>query len=259
MCLCESSVFTVLALLGAVCWPIQVYPSKVSTHVQSQTKLLPPLNGKTVIPSGCDPFPLSNPGGSKNDGRPAFWSALLTTSFIAECLGKRPALYLQDKPCKPLLSILPPQRQEWGIQTSAPTLRAMATLKLSESRSVPSDETGKALSQAPLSFCAVANNLTLDTWSATRNMFSQYLSTMGRSQAFWRLGSSGKGGPPLALLQDSTASAVESWKRALRTLSVRNVNSRKNSFHQFTHRVHKGKERRQCYIFCSPTTKITKI
>ena len=34
------------------------------------------------------------------------------SSFIAECLGKRPALYLQDKPCKPLLSILPPQRQE---------------------------------------------------------------------------------------------------------------------------------------------------
>ena len=89
-------------------------PAKVSTHVQSHTKLLPPLKGKTVIPSGRDPSPLSNPGGSKTDGRPAFWSALLATSFIAECLGKRPALYLQDKPCKPLLSILPPQRQEWG-------------------------------------------------------------------------------------------------------------------------------------------------
>ena len=151
-------------------------PTKVSTHVQSQTKLLPPLNGKTVIQSGRDPSPLSNPGGSKTDGRPAFWRALLTTSFIAECLRKRPALYLQDKLCKPL----PPQRQEWGIQTSAPTLRAMATLKLSESRSVPSDETGKALSQAPLSFCAVPSNLALDAWSATRNMFSQFLSTIRR-------------------------------------------------------------------------------
>ena len=97
-------------------------PAKVSTHVQSQTKLLPPLNGKTVIPSGRYPSPLSNPGDSKTDGRPAFWSPLLITSFIAECLGKRPALYLQDKPCKPLLSILPPQRQEWGIQISATTL-----------------------------------------------------------------------------------------------------------------------------------------
>ena len=83
----------------------------------------------------------------------------------------------------------------------------MATLKLSESRSVPSDETGKALSQAPLSLCAVASNLALHTWSATRNMFSQFLSTIGRSQAFWQLGSSGKGAPPLAPLQDSTAYA----------------------------------------------------
>ena len=33
-----------------------------------------------------------------------------------------------------------------------PTLGAMATLNLSESSSVPSDETGKALSQAQLSF-----------------------------------------------------------------------------------------------------------
>ena len=122
--------------------------AKVSTHVQYQTKLLPPLNGKTDIPSGRDPSPLSNPGGSKTDGMPAFWSALLITSFIAECFGKRPALYLQDKTCKLLLSILPPQRQEWGIQTSAPTLRAMAALKLSGSSSVSSDETCKALSQA---------------------------------------------------------------------------------------------------------------
>ena len=53
-------------------------PAKASTHVQSQTKLLPPLNGNTVIPSGRDSSPLSNPGGSKTDGRPAFWSALLT-------------------------------------------------------------------------------------------------------------------------------------------------------------------------------------
>ena len=42
-----------------------------------------------------------NPGGSKTDSKQAFRSALLTTSFIAECLEKRP------------------------IQTSAPTLRAI--------------------------------------------------------------------------------------------------------------------------------------
>ena len=46
VCLCESSVFTALALLGAVCsyasfhcWPIQVYPSKgINTHsIPNQT------------------------------------------------------------------------------------------------------------------------------------------------------------------------------------------------------------------------------
>ena len=187
------------------------------------------------MPSGRDPSPLSNPGGSKTDDRPAFWRTLLTTSFIAKCLGKRPALYLQDKPCKPLLSILPPQRQEWGIQTSAPTLRAMATLKLSESRSVPSDETplepnpgvwrGLVLRQTPLSLYAVASNLALDTWSATRNMFSQFLSTIGRSQVFWRLESSGKGTPPLALLQDSTASASSLVSAMLILESIVSTNS----------------------------------
>ena len=38
-----------------------------------------------------------------------------------------------------------PQRQEWVIQTSAPTLRAKVNIMISESSSVPSDETGKAL------------------------------------------------------------------------------------------------------------------
>ena len=42
-------------------------------------------------------------------------------------------------------------------------------------------------------------------------------------------------------------------------ISVRYVNSRKNSFHQLAHRVHRGKERRQCDIFCCPRTKTTKI
>ena len=39
--------------------------AKVSTHVKSETKLLPLLNRKTVVPSGCDPSPLSNSGGYK--------------------------------------------------------------------------------------------------------------------------------------------------------------------------------------------------
>ena len=35
-----------------------------------------------------------------------------------------------------------------------------------------------------LSLCAVASYLALHTWSASRNMFSQFLSTIGWSQAF---------------------------------------------------------------------------
>ena len=45
---------------------------------------------------------------------------------------------------------------------SAPS-EAMATLKLTNSSSVPCDETGKALSQVPLSFSAVSINLAVDT------------------------------------------------------------------------------------------------
>ena len=84
-------------------------PAKVSTHVQSQTKLLPPLNGKIL----------------------------------------------------------------------------------------------QSLSQAPLSFCAVAINLALDTWSAFNNILSQFLLTIGRFQAFWRFRSSGKEAPPLARYGDT--------------------------------------------------------
>ena len=45
-----------------------VAAKKVSTPVQSQAKLMPPLKGETVILSGRGPSPLSNPGGSKTDG-----------------------------------------------------------------------------------------------------------------------------------------------------------------------------------------------
>ena len=49
------------------------------------------------------------------------------------------------------------------------------TKDLTESSSVQSDETGKALSQASLPFCALASNLALDTWSASRNIVSKFL------------------------------------------------------------------------------------
>ena len=45
-------------------------PAKVSTHAQSQTKLLPPLGSKretVLLPSGRDPSPLTNTGDDKTE------------------------------------------------------------------------------------------------------------------------------------------------------------------------------------------------
>ena len=175
-------------------------PANVSRHVQSQTTLLLPLNGKTVTPPRHDLSPLTkgaqthweqfgeklagkqglvntvlhwthtlragagagrmsrssqtpsvwtpmyccvyktlpasqllakllsvsghpNTGGFRTDDRTAFWSALLIKSFIVECLLKQPALYFQEKPCKPPLFILPLQLQKWRMQTSVLPLR----------------------------------------------------------------------------------------------------------------------------------------
>ena len=129
MCLCKSCILTAFALRGVVgsCasvhrWPIQVYPSKsINTRVipnQSPTS----IKREDCYPSKTDSSPLHNLGGSRTDIRPAFWSALLITSFIAECLGKRPVatVFAGKLLCKPLLSIHHPQTQEWGIQTSDP-------------------------------------------------------------------------------------------------------------------------------------------
>ena len=91
ICSCKIIVFTALTLLGALynCTsfhrpPIQMYPGEnINTReIHRQTSL-------------------SNPRCSRTDSRPDFCSALLITSFIAECLEKQPALYLQDKQCKP--------------------------------------------------------------------------------------------------------------------------------------------------------------
>ena len=179
MFLSKSSVLMAIAHLCVICscaifhsWLIQVKPSK--SAIPNQTPTTTWREYCYTIRAWPIPYPLSNPRCSRTDGRLTFWRVLLITSFIAECLGNRPALNLQDKPCKPLLSVCSPQHQEWGIQTSAPTLRAMGTIKLSEFSSVPSYRTGKALGQAPLSFCTVASNLALDTWSVSRNYFPNF-------------------------------------------------------------------------------------
>ena len=72
--------------------------AKVSMQVASQHRHFPLENGKTEIQSGRLPSPLSTPTGSSTEGMPALCNALLITSLKAECLGCRPALYLQDSP-----------------------------------------------------------------------------------------------------------------------------------------------------------------
>ena len=99
-CLCKSSVYSELALLGALCsyasfhcWPIQVYTAKVSTHAQSQTKLLPPLNGKTVLPSGREQSRSPDQDGSDRKASPIFavlsWSFHSLPSALAAMLSER--------------------------------------------------------------------------------------------------------------------------------------------------------------------------
>ena len=66
--------------------------AKVSLQVASHTNDLPCLYGKTVIPSGRRPSPLSRPGGSRLDGMPAVVRARLMMSLIAAWRGNLPAL-----------------------------------------------------------------------------------------------------------------------------------------------------------------------
>ena len=119
--------------------------------------------------------------------------------------------------------------------------------KLSESRSVPSDETGKALSQAPLSLCVSGSrNLLCHTQhvfpiSLKNRKVPVFLTT----RVIWEGSTTTSPPPRLHIL--------------CKFVSVCYVNSKKNSAHQLAHRVHRGKERRQCGIFCFPTAKTTKF
>ena len=65
--LCSSARFA--AVPASIADLFRCAPAKVSTHVQSQTKLPPPLNGKTVIPSGWDPSPLTREAPKPTAGR----------------------------------------------------------------------------------------------------------------------------------------------------------------------------------------------
>ena len=117
------------------------------------------------------------------------------------------------------------------------------SLKLSESRSIPSDETGKALTQAPLSL----------SLSLCRGQQSDSTHLVCHTQQVFPIPLNNRKVPGFlstrVIWQGSiTTSPFPRLHGLCKFVSVRYVNSRKNSFHQLAHRVHRGKERMQCDI-----------
>ena len=68
------------------------------------------------------------------------------------------------------------QRQEWGIQASALILRAMANPKTLMSPVVSKRRNWQSTEPSPTHFGSIGS------WSESRNILSQFLSTIGRSQ-----------------------------------------------------------------------------
>ena len=97
-----TSRFLASALLAAVAgvWALSKRADlqNVSLHVESQQRLIPFVKGVTVSPSGQRPSPRSRPIGSSQDCIPADSNERRTISLRLLCLGRRPALYLQDRP-----------------------------------------------------------------------------------------------------------------------------------------------------------------
>ena len=75
--------------------------ANVSGQVASHTSVRPFFQGITEIPSGLLPSERAIPVGSRREGIFAKASDLLRRSFTAACLGRRPRLLLQLRPCKP--------------------------------------------------------------------------------------------------------------------------------------------------------------
>jgi len=67
------------------------------TTVSSHTRLRPLYQGPKVRPSGLLPS-FVRPTGSKVEGRPMRVNDLLRMELMAECLGKQPALLVQERP-----------------------------------------------------------------------------------------------------------------------------------------------------------------
>ena len=97
----------------------------MSTTVASHTRLQPLYQGPKVMPCGLLPS-LVRPTSSQVEGRPMRVNDLLRMELMAECLGKRPAFLVQERPWSPSLSTILPQRHFVPSKILAPVWRAIA-------------------------------------------------------------------------------------------------------------------------------------
>jgi len=93
-------------------------------YVASHTRILHLYQGFRVRPSGLLSF--VRPTGSRTEGRPMRVNDHLRIEFMAECLGKRPAFLMQERPWSPSLSTNLPQRHSVLSKILIPVRRAIA-------------------------------------------------------------------------------------------------------------------------------------
>ena len=172
------------AALPAVVAVADLYdPARVSAIVTSHVRHLPRDQGISVTPSGRFPSARDRPAGSFDAGTFARVRARHMMSLIWACLVVRPALRLQDRPCVPRASTVPPQWHVCGAQMGAPSRKPTATLMASLSSRSPHDDIGRALSQSLLWGAVMARTLALSADSLDCAMrFSRSRVRRGLSQ-----------------------------------------------------------------------------
>ena len=94
--------------------------ARASTTVPAHTSCLPISQGIMVIPSGRLPSRWYSPRGSSIEGKSRDPNVCFMTKLGVEWREKRPALLVQERPCKPSGSKLLPQWHQCATQMLAP-------------------------------------------------------------------------------------------------------------------------------------------
>ena len=139
----------------------------------------PLYQGPKVNPSGLILSFVSTTG-SKVQGRLMRVNDLLRMEFLAECLGKRPAFLVQDKPFEPSSSTILPQRHFVLSKILAPVQRVIARRSSSGLSKFLTLAIGNASDQAAVWLSCAASNW---QWFQGLLAFSRELSVslQGRS------------------------------------------------------------------------------